>query len=74
MKEKLIGKMKRRPGLSIYEFNMETNEVQRLPETKKINVKEKSLYRQTLNAKSCIAKLTREGIISKKDSVIYLTR
>ena len=74
MKEKLIGKMKRRPGLSIYEFNMETNEVQRLPETKKINVKEKCLYRQTLNAKSCIAKLTREGIISKKDSVIYLTR
>ena len=74
MKEKLIGKMKRRPGLSIYEFNMEANEVQRLPEKKKINVKEKCLYRQTLNAKSCIAKLTREGIISKKDSVIYLTR
>ena len=74
MKEKLIGKMKRRPGLSIYEFNMETNEVQRLPETKKINVRAKCLYRQTLNAKSCIAKLTKEGIISKKDSVIYLTR
>ena len=29
MKEKPVGKMKRRPGLSIYEFNMETNEVQR---------------------------------------------
>ena len=74
MKEKLVGKMKRRPGLSIYEFNMETNEVQRRTETKKIIVREKCLYRQTLNAKSCIAKLTREGIISKKDSVIYINR
>lgn len=35
MKEKLVGKQRRRPGLSIYEFNMETNEVQRIPETKK---------------------------------------
>lgn len=74
MKEKLVGKQRKRPGLSIYEFNMETNEIRRMPEAKKINVKAKCLYRQTLNAKSCIAKLTREGIISKKDSVIYLTR
>jgi len=74
MKEKLVGKQRRRPGLSIYEFNMETNEVQRRTETKKIIVREKCLYRQTLNAKSCIAKLTREGVISKKDSIIYITR
>ena len=74
MKEKLVGKQRRRPGLSIYEFNMETNEIRRIPEAKKIIVKERCLYRQTLNAKSCIAKLTREGVISKKDSIIYITR
>ena len=74
MKEKLVGKQRKRPGLSIYEFNMETNEIRRVPETKKINVKEKCLYRQTLNAKSCVQKLTREGVISKKDSIIYLNR
>ena len=74
MKEKLVGTIKKRPGLHIYEYNPLTKEIKRLPETKKITVTEKCLYRQTLNAKSCIAKLTREGIISKKDSVIYLTR
>ncbi len=74
MKEKLVGKQRKRPGLSIYEFNMETNEIRRIPEAKKINCQRKCLYRQTLNAKSCIAKLTREGVISKKDSIIYITR
>lgn len=74
MKEKLVGKQRKRTGLSIYEFNMETNEIRRVPETKKINIKEKCLYRQTLNAKSCIAKLSREGIISKEDNIKYLTR
>lgn len=60
-------------GLSIYEFNMQTNEIMRVPATK-VTVMEKCLYRQALNAKSCVYKLIKEGIISKEDNIKYLTR
>ena len=74
MKEKLVGKIKKRPGLHIYEYNPLTKEIKRLPETKKITVTEKCLYRQSLNAESCIKKLKRQGIVSEKDSIIFLTK
>ena len=78
---KLIGKLRRRPGHTVFSLNVKTGEIKPAPmvcdatltmsgktEKRRIDIESDCIYRQALNKKNFIKILVREGILNQSRS------
>ena len=62
---KHLGRIRKRPGQSVFCLNLQTGEISTVPGSR-IEVKPHCIYRQCLNRENFLRKLKNEGITVKK--------